>query len=206
MLRFPVKALTKAQLEDLAKPRAVQGGTSEAIPFVFFDTDTYVSTATTELTFFQQTRANRQLSNLSPAGALPTPQYFQVYGMMFDVLIPAAAASTPQFDTQQLLFGSGLAGTGAPTFNFTYSDKSYGPVPLSCLHGTGGVTGFSTAAAAVEYGNNSIPDGGWYTDGAICLAPNEAFWATITWPVALTLTADISVRVALAGVLHRKVV
>ena len=206
MIRFAVKARTKAELEKLSKPQAVSGGTSEAVAWAFYDTQIYVSGATTNLAFFQAAPANPQRGNLSPPGALGSPQYFEIYGFFFDVLIPADAASTPTLDIQQLIFGSGLVNTGAPSFLFTYSSKQYGPWPLSILHGTGGVTGFGNAAAATEYANNSLPDGSWYTDGAICLAPNEPFSANITWPVALVLTADIDIRVTMAGVLHRKVV
>jgi hypothetical protein len=206
MIRFPVKARTKKQLEELSKPQAVPGGASEAVAWAFHDTQPYLTGVTTNLAFFQAAPLNPQRGNLSPPGALGSPMYFEIYGFYFDVLIPAAAASTPTLDIQQLVFGSGLVNTGAPTFLFTYSSKQYGPWALSLLHGTGGVTGFGNAAAATEYANNSMPDGSFFQDGAICLAPNEPFGATITWPVALALTADIDLRVTMAGVLHRKVV
>lgn len=201
MLRFPVKGRTLEQLKAMADPPKMQG-VSEAIPFIFYDTALYVDNTTTELTFFTTSRANRQLSNLNPAGTLPSPQYFEVYGFMVDILYPPAAAAWA--DVHGLLFGAGA--TAAPTFEFKLSDKDYGPTPLSALHGTGGIYGFSDAAAApAQYANNAIPDGGWYTDGAIVIPPMESFSATIRWAAAVDIAADKYIRVSMAGVLHRKV-
>jgi len=204
MLRFPVKARTLAELKRMAQPQAVPGGASEAVAWAFHDTATYTSATTTQLTYFTTTRATRNLSNLSPAGTIPDPQFFEVYGFNCDVLIGSVA--TTLADIQQLLFGDGTTGVGGPIFTFTYADKQYGPWALSLLHGTGGATGYGNTAAATEYGNNSIPDGGFYQDGAICLAPNQSFSARIDWGAAVTLTADVDIRVTMAGVLHRRVV
>lgn len=204
MLRFPVKGRTLEQLKKMAEPAPVVGGTSEAIPWVFYDTNTYVDATTTSLVFFTTTRANRQLSNLSPAGTIPEPQYFEIYSFMVDVLVPKSA--TAWADYQTLLQGSGAE--GAPIFTFTLADKQYGPVPLTVLHSTGGITGFGlgpAAAAVEEYANNSIPDGGYWIDGAIVIPPNQAFSAQIDWAAAADISANKLIRVSMAGALHRRV-
>ena len=203
MLRFPVRGRTLADLKKMSKPQTLAGGVSEGIVWAFHDTEPYVTTVTTELVFFKNTKATDQLSNLSPAGMLPADNYFEIYGFMVDMLIPEVATAIA--DYHQLLFGSGATGEGAPTFEFKHSDKTYGPYALSLLHGTGGVSGYGNVAAAVEWGNNSIPDGGFYQDGAIMLAPMTTFEAKIRWGAALTLTATKDIRVTMAGVLHRDV-
>lgn len=205
MLRFPVKARTLADLKRMAQPQAVPGGSSEALVWAFHDTAMYDSGVTTSLTFFSTTRATRNLSNLSPAGTIPDPQFFEIYGFHVDFLI--AAVTTSILDVQALVFGDGTVDVGGPVFTFTYADKTYGPWALSLLHGTGGVTGFTAdQATPAEYANVSIPDGGFYQDGAIVLAPNQSFSARIDWGAAVTLTADVDVRVTMSGVLHRRVV
>ncbi len=203
MLRFAVRGRTLADLKKMSKPQSVAGGTSEGIVWAFHDTEEYVTTVTTELIFFKNTKASDQLSNLSPAGMLPADNYFEIYGFMVDMLIPEVATSIA--DYWFLLFGSGTVGEGAPTFEFKHQNKNYGPWALSLLHGTGGITGYGNAAAATEYANNSIPDGGFYQDGAIVLAPTTSFEAKIRWGAAQTLTASKDIRVTMAGVLHRDV-
>lgn len=201
MIRFPVRAKNRKELERMGRPL---GAATEAIPHCYYDTASYVSGTTTSLTFFTTTRDNRNLSNLSPAGQLPDPYFFEIYGFGFEPLVaPAAGVWT---DYWQLVYGAGGL-NAAPTFTFFLSDKEYpGPVPLSLLHATGGPVGFSDAAAAPDqYMNNSVPDGSWYIDGSIVIPPSNGFRATIAWEDALTLTADTKVRVSMWGVLHRKV-
>jgi len=204
MLRFPVKGRTLQELKGLAEPQPVRGGVSEAIAWAFHDTEQYVDVVTTHLDFFVNTKANRQLSNLTPAGSLPEPQYFEVYGFMVDVLYPPSTVAWA--DVSQLLWGSGAE--GAPIFTFTLADKNYGPWALTLLHGTGGITGFGlgpAAAAVEEYANNSVPDGGMFQDGAIVIPPNQAFSAKIEWAAAVDIAANKYIRLTMAGVLHRRV-
>ena len=205
MLRFPVRAKTLAQLKQLSEPQAVAGGTSEAIPWVFYDTQTYVDNTTVNLQYFTQTPANRNLGNLNPAGSLPEPQYFEIYSFNMDV-IQAASSTTAWTDLNQLL--TGPTGNGGPIFTFSLADKNYGPWPLTYLHGSGGITGFGlgpAAAAVEEYANNSIPDGAFWMDGALCIPPNQAFGATIAWQAPEDISGNLLIRVAMAGVLHRRV-
>lgn len=203
MLRFPIRSRTLAELKKLSGPSPVAGGSSEAIFWAFHDTATYVDTVTTQLAFFTAARANRQLTNLATPGSLPEPQYFEIYGFHVDILLPSQAATWA--DKSVLLFGSGAAGEGAPTFQFTYADKIYGPWALSLLHGTGGITGQSTIAAQ-EYAENAVPDGGLYQDGAIMLAPNQGFQGDIVWGAAQNIAANTDIRLTMSGVLHRRIV
>jgi hypothetical protein len=201
MMRFPVQPKSARKLEEIARPPSGKGIT-EAIPFIYYDTAEYIDNTTQNLVFFTETRANRNLSNLSPAGSLPTPYYFEIFGFCLDVLLLPAAANWT--DVWSLILGDGTS--GAPFFNFTMSDKTYGPYPLSALHATGGITGFSDAAAApIQSANNASWDGGFFTDGAIVIPPNESFRAEIQWAEPVDITGDTRMRVSMYGTLHRKV-
>lgn len=207
MLKFQVKAETQARLKQLSSPRDVMGGANQGIVWSFHDTATYTSGVTTNLQFFTTARATRQLSNLSPPGSLPEPQYFKVYAFQLDPLVPTDYQAFR--DVDRLLFGSGAAGEGAPTFQFTLADKVYGPWPLSLLHGTGGAMGHAGTTVAAEsnwLANNSIPDGGYWQDGAICIPPSQNFSAEIVWGAAQTLVANRDLRVTMSGVLYRAIV
>lgn len=206
-MKFPVRARTLRELAQMAEPQAVKGGQSEALSWIFYDTATYTSAATTELTFFTTTRANRQLSNLNGRG-LPTPQYFEIFSFNLDVLTPAGT-STPIEDTWEILNGTGVAGQGGPTWTFILADKQVGPFPLTAIHGLGGLRGSfttpTTGAAGAWAQNGDGSSSGYFADGAIVVPPNQTFSVVVTWPAALTLSADRDIRASMCGVLHRRV-
>jgi len=204
MIRFPVKAKSYEQLKTLSQPQARRGGASECYAHAFYDTESYVDVTTLFLDFFVTTKANRQLSNLSPAGALPVDMFFEIYHFMVDVLYPKSDVAWA--DYQMLLQGTGAE--GGPIFSFILADKNYGPWPLTLLHGTGGITGFGlgpAAAAVEEYANNSIPDGSLFQDGALVIPPNTGFSARIEWAATCDIAANKYLRLTMAGVLHRAI-
>lgn len=201
---------TFAELQNEATPQAVEGGNMEAVAWSIYDTATYTSAATTALTFFNTTRANPQLSNLAPAGQFPNPQFFRVQSATLDVMeLPGASAvQAAVLDTWQILFGTGVAGIGAPVFMFVLANKQYGPFPLSMCHGTGGPQGFGytgAVAAGVEWAVNSFPDGGFKFGNSILIPPQQAFQVTAAWDGPVTLTANINLRFALHGTLYRRI-
>ena len=202
-MKFKVRARSLKDLAMMAEPTAVPGGQSEALAWTFFDTNLYVSAATTQLTYFTTTRANSQLSNLNGRG-LPTPQYFEIYSFNLDVL-SAAGNTTPLEDTWDVLNGLGGAGnTGAPTWQFVLADKVTGPFPLRGLHGLGNIHGFTTQATT-EYAQNGDGTGGFWADGAIVIPPNQTFSIVVTWPAAVTLSSNLDLVASMSGVLHRRV-
>lgn len=207
MIRFPIKAESRAQLEGQSSPQAVAGGQAEVSYHVIYDTATYVDNTTTQLQFFNTARANQQLTNFGGRGQFPEPQFFKPYALMVDIIIiPAATAFV---DMMLLLFGTGAAGVGAPTINLEYANKNYGPWPLSLAHGTGGPVGMSdttTAVAANELALNSYPDGGiWLGGNTVVFAPNQQFSVTLEWAAACNIAADVNIRVSMAGVWFRRV-
>lgn len=205
-MHFPVRARTLEQLAEMSEPQPVKGGQSEALAWTFYDTAEYTSATTTEISFFTTTRANRQLSNLNGRG-LPTPQYFEIFYFNLDVLSPAGA-NTPIEDTWDILNGTGTAGEGGPTWTFILADKQVGPFPLTGLHGLGNLRGVyttPTTGAAEQWAQNGDGSGGFCADGAIVIPPNQTFSIVMTWPAAVTLSANRDLRVSMSGVLHRRV-
>lgn len=200
------------QLQSEATPKSVEGGNMEAVAWTIYDTLTYTSAVTTQATFFTNTRPTPQLSNLSPAGQFPNPQFFRVYSASLDIGVApldiGAAAPTAIRDVWRILFGSGTAGEGMPSWTFTIANKTYGAFPVSMLHGTGGPQGFgftTAAAAGAEWANNSFPDGGYSFANSILIPPQQAFQVSMAWDAAQTLVADINLRLSLHGTLYRRI-
>lgn len=201
-MKFPVRARSLRKLAEMAEPTKVSGGQSEALAWCFFDTAVYTSGATTQMTFFTTTRANQQLSNLNGRG-LPTPQYFEIFSFNLDVLTPAGN-TTPIEDTWEILNGTGVAAQGAPTWQFILADKNIGPFPLRTMQGLGGLRGFTTQTTT-EWAQNGDGQGGAWADGAIVIPPNQTFSIVLTWPAAVTLSADRALVASMSGVLHRRI-
>lgn len=200
-MQFPVIAKTLGELRAQSQPEG-GSGQSEALAWTFYDTAIYSSGVTTELVFFTTSRATRQLSNLNGRG-LPEPQYFEIFYFNLDVLTPAGN-STPLEDTWEVLNGTGTAAQGGPTWTFILADKQIGPFPLSGLQGLGALTGFTTQGTT-EYAQNTDGSGGFCSDGAITIPPNQTFSIVLTWPAAVTLSADRALRVSMTGTLHRRI-
>lgn len=204
--RIPVTPYNRDQLEALANPISAQQ--PEALVWTFWDTLTFTSASTTTLTFFQTVNTDKTLGNIQQQGSLPDPQYFQMFNVGLDVLrdvtTTASAATTGAVDDVQKLV---LTQRGRAVL--TISGKPYMDVPTSFLHCSGGATGFGwatmTAQAQTEFANNSIPDGGYNLMGKVVIPPKQAFDITLSWPAAITLTANVSIRVWVAGVLFRRV-
>lgn len=211
---FPVVGRTLAQLKKMASPDAAVRGTSEAIAWTLFDTQTYDDAVTTQLAFFQVTNTDRSITNMQTGGTLPDPQFFEIYYFGMDVLQQVTSDVTTDVtpgawdNIQRLML------TSRAFWTFTISDKEYGPWPASLLHGSGGVQGFGFAATTVaatslanQYGLNGPVDGGYCMDGAIVIPPKVGFRLQLNWPAAVDLlgTVDVELRAMMHGVLHRRV-
>jgi len=207
MIKFPIKPLRRDQLEQQSVPHAVQGGQMEATWHTIYDTATYVDNTTTNLQFFNTARANVQLTNFGGRGQFPEPQFFRPHALTVDIIIVMAATSFS--DMHRLLFGTGVAGSGAPTIELQYANKSYGSWPLSFAHGSGGAVGMSdttTAVATNQVAYNSYPDGGiWLAGQTVTFAPNQQFQIDLGWAAAVDIAADINIRVNMTGEWFRRV-
>lgn len=202
---YPVKAKTWQQLERESNPSAP--GQSEAVPATFYDTETYVDNTTTQLTFFATTKNDRSLSNMQASGQFTHPNFFEIHYVGLDVLrnvtLGTGSVAGAWDDIHRLVLTSrGFA-------RFEMSDKNLPELPISFLHQSGGVTGFGygtlTAPAAIQYGNNGLFDGGFCVRGAIVIPPKVGFSWTLRWPAVVDLTADVQLRLWMAGVFHRRV-
>ena len=203
--KHPVAAKPAQLLVAQSDPNAPNQ--PEAVPWIFYDTQAYVDNTTLTLNFFQVTNVDRSITNMVTAGQLPHPQFFEWYYVGLDVLrAPTTAAGGVVGaidDIQRLML------TSRPFWTFTMSDKILGPFPLSFMHASGGATGFGwgtfTAEESIQYGNNAIFDGGWCLAGAITIPPKVGFGITLNWPAVVDLTADVNLRLWMAGTLHRRV-
>lgn len=209
MLPFPVVPKSLEQLQKQANPPSGIG-VSEALPWAWFDQLTYDSGATTTLRFFQRVGAG---TNMEVAGALSAPQFHEIQGFLLDFQVPpqaTAAGLNAWGDVWALLFGSGVAAYGVPRFRFNVSQKTQVDVPLWLVHGGGGMDGFGYALAATagtdanEYAENAQGPG-WPMMGALTIPPTVSFVAEITWPAAVTLSADRDIVLSMYGPLHRRV-
>ena len=206
----PFQAQSRASLKAQATPPSGQSG--ENIWHDLYDTLTFTSAATTNLTFYGTANVgNINLTNLDVGGQLPSPQILKVYNICCDVITGAGAAGVTKSagtvlgglnDTWLLLLG------GLPVWTFTISNKQYGPYPLSTLHGTGGPQGAlavaDPAADSQQIGFNNLTPG-WNYYGRIIIPEQTSFKVRVDWNGTLTLTANAIIRMHLMGVLSRRV-
>src|SRR3990172_970434 len=215
MKGYKVQPLSYQELDGLSRPRNTEQ--PEGLPWVLYDTATFVSGTTTRLEFFTTLQTNKSLGNMDLAGSLTRGEYFMIYTMGLDILVPPllSATGTPEIgalsDIQELLFGD-AAGLGGDSgrFSFNMLSKSIGPFPISFLHASGGPTGFgwagdtATGQEAASYANNGIFDGG-FPFGQLVIAPNTQFSVVLEWGGTVTLVADRALRVWMSGVKYRPI-
>lgn len=208
MFRLPwLPILTAAQLAAAANPS--HAGQPEAIPWFLYSTKTFTDNSTTSATFFQDVENDKTLSNMEAAGQLPDPQYMIVHYVTCDLLrepTTAAGGKTGALDDLELF----LKATGRAIWTLNMSNKSYGPFPLTMCHATGGATGVGygtfTAEESIQQANNGIPgSGGFPFGGALVIPPKVGFSVKVELAAAVDMTADLRVRMGLAGVLYRRV-
>lgn len=207
MFRLPwLPILTAAQLAAAANPSTA--GQPEAIPWFLYDTQTWTDNATVRSTFFGAANNDKTLSNMESGGQLPDPQYMIVHYITCDLLrLPTTAAGGVDGALNDIeLFLKG----GRATFTFQMSNKAYGPFPLSLCHSTGGATGIGygtfTAEESIQQSNNGIPgSGGFPFGGALVIPPKVGFSVVVETAAAVNMTADLSIRMGIAGVLYRRV-
>lgn len=205
---YPVRARSLSELKDLASPQSVEGGQSQALPWVLYDTQTFESAVTSTLRFFNAPANSPFVSNVPGSGMLPDPEFFEAWYWGVDVLRPVGegvddTATGPWNDVQSLLQGG--------IFTMTRQQKDDGPFPLTALRGLGGLEGrgYSQAAnagtATVEYAQ-PVTLGHWCLDGAWVIPPMTRFSLRMDWETPPTLVAEeVQLRAWIMGVLHRAV-
>lgn len=204
MLRIQAVPRTYAQLQRRAN--AVAADQPEAIPYIIFDTQTYTDNSTTQLTFFQTVQTDKTLGNLDQAGTLPSPNFFEIEGIHLDFLNVNGAGATPVGPLNDILL---LQNTGRGTLIFSISGKEYLRMPITAAHPLGGavgtIAGTTTANTMEQYALGGPVDGGFYVGKSLILQPSQSFSAQIQWAAAQNLTGNVSLRLSLSGVMHRRV-
>ena len=207
-LRYPVRARTWRELNDAAFPGQVNQ--PEVYAHHLYDTQTYLDNATTQLTFFAATQADRSLSNLQTGGQLEDPQFFDIWGISCSAWADAGYVTTAAGGVTGAIDDLGLLIVqGRPRLTLQISDKQYGPWKLESCHAMGGPVGFGwgtfTAEESLQYSNNGPPDGGLWVGGSITIPPKVGWRMTVDWPAAVNLTDDYRICIGLFGVLSRAV-
>lgn len=203
---YPVRAASLEELKERATPQNVPGQ-SQALPWILYDTQTFVSAATTTLRFFNAPANSPFITNVPGSGTLPDPEFFEGWYMGVDVLRPVGlgtndTAAGPWNDVQQLL-QNGIA-------TLVRQQKTDGPFPLGAFRGLNGLEGYGYSQAAnigtgnIQFAQNATL-GHWCLDGAWVIPPMTQFNVRLDWETAPTLIADVRVRLWLMGVLHRAV-
>lgn len=174
-------------------------GQLEAVGWQWWDTQTFVSGTTVQLTnYFATLRATIDLSNMEVGGQLAAPKAFLIRAIRFFVKNRPAMVSpqtaTPQtgnFDNIAQLINTGV-------FTFTIGNKQYSMNPLWCLTAGGGASGAMAIAMSggggvqsnyVDYAQNGIADPrAVYTlSKPLFIPPQMNFNARVDWAAAITL-------------------
>lgn len=213
MPRYQIVNRTKETLRKMGTPGTVPGGNLQTVPFVLWDTQTYVSGTTTTLNYFTAVQNDPSLGNMPGGGVLPIDTWLTIQYMLVDVLLAPSGTATGANGVWDDM--SGLMWTGRPFHELVIQNKDYAVAPLSFFHSSGGITGFgfsdatTTVAGSIElkeYAGWGIQDGGFYVGGAIQINPLAGFRTTLNWPTAVTLVAgNTLVRVCYLGTVSRPI-
>ena len=209
MRRYRIVNRTKDQLREMVTPKSVIGGNLQAIPYVLYDTQLYISGTTNNLAFFQEVQVDQTLSNLTSGAQLPIDEWLEIEWMFISPIIAtsaAAAAAGSWADMDALMW------TGRPTHTLTIQNKDYGILPSSFFQSEGGITGYgyneaAVAAVANEFANWGPHGQGYWVGGQIVLPPQAGFNTRMRWnaPVTLPSGTDTLIRVSYLGTLHRPI-
>lgn len=189
-------------------------GQPERIPWVWYDSATYVDNTTTTLDFFNTVQANKVNGNMEAAGQIPSPQYFDVFHIGIHFLTDAGVTAIA---AAELLTGAinDVRRLSQGTAELIVAQKSYFRAPIYLFPNGGGIsarvasTGTFTAVDGERFEtvNNGQPDlrnrNNFFGD--ITIPHNQNFILRLTWAAAIDTVADIVIRCYLDGYLYRRV-
>lgn len=188
------------------------GDAIEKIGWMWWDTASYVSTTTTQLTFFTAARANRILSNMEIVGQLASPKAFLVRAIRIQPLIlPFVTTAAADGNTQTGSLDDLRALLNTSYCEITIGQKTYGQFLSWTLPAGGGVVPFMQTGdidVVVEYGNNGVADprAAYTLSTPLFIAPQINFRVDMYWAAALTLDGgNTNIAVILDGDLLRPV-
>lgn len=206
MPRYPIVPKDRKTLLNIATPDTANQ--PEAIPHIAYDTQPFVNATTINLPYFTSLPAggDKTLSNMDAAGAFPDPQFMEVWFFTVDYLFPtmsSVAAVTGNLNDVHILNHS-VRGI----LELSISNKITGQYPLTAVHSLGGPMGIDSGVVATSQQSavNGVQDGGLWTGGQIIIPPKVNFTVTLRFSGVATLnTNNLNIRVAMTGVLHRRV-
>ncbi|MGI8481847.1 MAG: hypothetical protein ACR2MF_07275 [Chthoniobacterales bacterium] len=203
-LMLPARILSYAYdaLRTRLRPQSLEA--PEALPYVFYDTATYLAAGSTHLDFFRTVQSDLTLGNLEIAGSLPEGQFFDIHRIFITPLrvgtIDAAAGAGVAKDVQTIL------NIARATFTITTNAKPLGPIPARFFGDAGQATIVSSgtsATAAVQWAGFPA-NGGFPVNSAIRLGPAAKFGVAMDF-VSTAVAVDTPLQVSLLGVLYRKI-
>jgi hypothetical protein len=199
---------TYAALNALARPN--RGDQPESLPWVFFDTQSYLAAGSARLTYFGNAgQTDLTMSNLGN-GTFETDQYFELQRSFMSFLAPLSitttAAVTGSANDVDILH---KAARGMVTFSML--NKAVGPFPIDFFGRPGGINfqgtseGTETAPARnIIQSAETIMNGGFPFVGAIVIPPVTAFRVFADFN-STAISGNMNIRHAMLGVFHRRV-
>ena len=207
-----IPSLQQLQQYNVNRPGAVEGIRSS-----LYDRIQYPAAGTTQLLFFQvpQGQAGKTAAdtNMTAAGALPSPQSFLIETIEISFFSPtppfvrgAGAVTNSQINDNytfyrnggwlELFIGSKVYLTEAPLMKFP---------PRNGLAGVAAFADTSTAGANQLAGVQYACAGGpvYQLDPPILLVPTQNFNVALKWPAAVPITVASEVMISMSGVLYR---
>lgn len=205
-----LRYIPKTYAALMAQARPNRGDQPESVPWVFYDTQSYLAAGLARLTYFGNAgQTDPTMSNLGN-GTLETDQFFELQRAFMSFLAPLSitttAAVTGAANDVNLLHT-----TARGIVTFSMLNKNYGPFPLDYFGRPGGAN-FSAAAEGTETapGRNiiqsaeTVMNGGFPFLNALTIPPVTAFRVFADFN-ATAISANLNVRHSMLGVFHRRV-
>lgn len=194
----------------MAQARPNRGDQPESVPWVFYDTQTYLAAGSARLTFFGNAgQTDPTMSNLGN-GTLETDQFFELQRSFVSLLaalsLTTTAAITGAANDVDILH---KAARGIITFSML--NKGYGPFPLDFFGRPGGVQFQSTSegtetapARNILQSGETVMNGGFPWLNALTIPPVTAFRIFADFN-ASAISGNMNIRKSILGVFHRRV-
>lgn len=207
-----LKYTPKAYATLVAMTRPARADQPESLPWVMFDTTTYLAAGSALLTLYSNTAASQTHTTLSnfASGTLETFQFFEFHREFLSFLaalsLTTTAAITGSANDVDILH---KAARGTRTL--TIGQKVQGPFPIDFFGRPGGVVfggtseGTETAPARnIIQSAETVMNGGFPHNGGFVLAPQTKMAIQLAFN-STAISANMNIRHAILGVFHRRV-
>lgn len=201
-------------LEQLRKFNVNRPGQVEVVRSSLYDFQAYAQAGQTSLQFFQvpQGQSNKTLAdtNMTNAGALPSPQSFlietiEIYFLPGNAISATGAIAAENWNDVYDVFKSGW-------LDLFIGSKSYlqeapiGKFPPRCgVAGVGALADTTSAAASrvtvIDYASFGGPT--YQLEPNILLVPTQNFKVSLNWPTAVAISVAGRIGISLGGILYR---